>query len=150
MSHTLETYSNVSLQLLSWSSARTSYCHQRCCEKVFNEAAMRLNEHWSCAPNGSSSRKLADTDTIQRCNVHMNRKQSIPQIWTRKYWITSTMSWRTGARGEIMGIIGNDLTFFMITVLGHHTSRNNLECVETTTKNEQTCWGYERYLCDSA
>ena len=28
---------------------------------------------------------------IQRCSIHLNKKQTIPQIW--KYWITSTMSW---------------------------------------------------------
>ena len=47
-----------------------------------------LNEHWRCAQN--CSKKLADTE-ITKCIVHMNKKQTIPQIW--KYWATSTIEW---------------------------------------------------------
>ena len=36
---------------------------------------------------------------IQRCSVHMNKKETFPQIW--KYWITSTMSWHWKANCNV-------------------------------------------------
>ena len=47
-------YIQISLNcnnMLSWSSARTSSCHQRCCERVCNDAVMRMVK-WALEPGG--------------------------------------------------------------------------------------------------
>ena len=91
------------IQLLSCSSASTFSCHQRCCERVFNDAAKRmikwaLQDQWRCAHLHSAPlhKTIPENwqilrDKLQHCSVHMDKKQRITQIW--KYLITSTMSW---------------------------------------------------------
>ena len=109
------------IQLLSWSSERTSRCHRRCWERVFNDAAMRMIKSWwaleVCTKRlPKIGRYWQHKFSAAVFTVQMNKKQTIPQIW--KYWITSTMSWH----GKATCNVENPSVCFLLAT--HTTSFN--------------------------
>ena len=79
--------------------------HQVVISDTANEFSTKLQREWS----DQIALKMCTTrfpkigryrqHKIQRCSVHMNRKQKIPQIW--KFWITWAMSWHWKANCNV-------------------------------------------------
>ena len=93
------------IQLQSRSSARITLGHQVVISDTANEFSTKLQREWSdqialkmCTTRFPKIGRYGQ-HKIQRCVVHVNKKQTIPKIWN--YWITSTMSWHWNANFNI-------------------------------------------------